>query len=115
MEDLLECIFGELRSPSDIDHHHYFLGKTDDGQILDASMPLFELNEKYNWDLPDDEFDTIGGILLDEHGELPLKNSIINIGQRQFQVLKVENNRIVEILYQSEPSKTIDDVTDGVN
>jgi len=113
MEDLLECIFGELRSPSDLDHNEYILGKTDKGFILSASMPLFELNERYSWDLPDDEFDTIGGTLLHEHGELPLEKTIIQIGEKQFQVLKVENNRIVEILYHSEPDNPISDAEGG--
>ena len=105
MEDLLECIFGELRSPSDNDQDSYLLGQTAEGHVLDASMPLYELNEKFGWDLSDDEFDTIGGILLDEHGELPSRGAMIQVGTRKFKVLKVEKNRIKEILYHTEPGE----------
>ncbi|MEW6672106.1 MAG: hemolysin family protein [Thermodesulfobacteriota bacterium] len=97
MEDLLECIFGDIHSPSDISSQAYIkeLGK---GQYhIDGAMPIADLNERIGSNLDDESAETVGGLLLNEYGELPSEGTVIVINDLKFKVIEVEENRIKEL------------------
>lgn len=97
MEDLLECIFGDIPSPSDR------LGAAeaevlDDGSIrIDAAMPIGQFNEAFGEPSESTEFETVGGLVLHELGELPDIGRRVLIRGFEFTVLSVESNRIATL------------------
>jgi len=102
MEDLLECIFGDIHSPSDISSHIYIkeLGK---GRYrIDGAMPIEDLNERIGSNLDDESAETVGGLLLNEYGELPTEGTVIVVNNLQFKVIDVEENRIKELHLECE-------------
>jgi len=97
MEDLLECIFGDIHSPSDISPHDY-IKELDKGHYrIDGAMPIADLNERINSNLDEESADTIGGLLLNEYGELPSEGTVIVINSLKFKVVEVEENRVKEL------------------
>ena len=53
------------------------------------------LNEQYKLELPEsDEYGTLGGMILNETGEIPKKDSEIRLGRFVFRILEVSNNKI---------------------
>ena len=93
-EDILEEIFGEIEDEHDtvelverkIDDKHY---------IFSGRMKIDQINEKYFLGLPvDDNYETIAGYILHQHGSIPTMNTVIDIGKFQFKVLRGSKTRI---------------------
>lgn len=97
-EDVLEEIFGEIEDEHDTDD--LIIKKIKDHEwILSARHEISLLNGKYHFNFPeDDEYDTIAGLILNHHENIPKKNSIITIGSYEFRILKVTETRIELVL-----------------
>lgn len=93
IEDVIEEIFGEIQDEYDkdvkieqqIDENNY---------ILSARHEIDYLNEKYNWNIPKDEYDTLGGFILMVNEDIPKVNDVINISPFTFKILTMDNARI---------------------
>ncbi len=105
MEDLLECIFGDIHSPSDMTQKVYIKKQVNNRLLVDAAMPIEDFNRETCCQLPEDITETIGGLLLHHFGELPPKGTIIKINELSFTVTEIENNRINTVLMEH-PCKT---------
>jgi magnesium and cobalt transporter len=97
MEDLLECIFGEIHSPSDVSPKTY-IRQLDNGDFcIDGAMTISDLNSEIGSELSDEQAETIGGLVLHEFGELPQEQEKIQIDGLHIEVTEVEDNRIKEL------------------
>ncbi len=98
MEDLLECIFGDIRSASDeMMQEPEFKAFADGSSRLEGSMPIEQFNRELGGDLDETKAETVGGLLLHEYGELPPEGTKIVFGTLEFTVVKVRHNRIREV------------------
>jgi len=100
MEDLLECIFGDIHSPSDISPHTYIQDLGQNHYAVDGAMPVADLNRRIGGNLDEEPAETVGGLLLNEFGELPSEGTVIVMGVYSFKVIEVEENRIKELLLE---------------
>jgi magnesium and cobalt transporter len=95
IEDVLEQIVGEIEDEYDIDEEDSHIKKLDDGTyIVKASTLIEEFNTYFHTNFNDDEFDTIGGIVLQGMGHLPKRGESIKIQQFRFKVLHSDNRRV---------------------
>jgi len=94
MEDLLECIFGDLPSASDAVSGASYRKLTDGSTRIEGGMPIERFNKEFRQQLPEDIAETIGGLVLDRIGELPLAGEKVMIEGLEFTVEAVEGNRI---------------------
>jgi putative hemolysin len=100
MEDLLECIFGEIHSPSD-EVHQVSIKDLGEGRFaVEGSMPVTEFNQQMGSELSDEWGETIGGLLLHHYGELPPQGDKIEIAGFRFVVTEVEENRIKTVEFE---------------
>lgn len=97
-EDILEEIFGEIEDEHDVDD--LTIKKIKENEwILSARYEIGFLNEKYNFALPeDDEYDTIAGLIINQHENIPKINTIIRIENFEFRILKATEMRIELVL-----------------
>ncbi|HPA63313.1 MAG TPA: transporter associated domain-containing protein, partial [Spirochaetota bacterium] len=63
-----------------------------------SRMSLYDLNDTLSLSLPAEEFDTIGGLLLDIFGKIPAKNETIEKDGILYKVKDIKGTRIVRIL-----------------
>ena len=111
MEDLLECIFGSIRSPSD-GISTRFIQSIDGGlHEVDGAIPIGDLNQVIGSSFSDDSSETLGGLLLNEFGELPPEGTVITIGGLRFTVKEVRENRIKKVLL--EQTMAVEDVPEN--
>lgn len=105
MEDVIEEIFGEIEDEHDED--------TEIELQLDTSVWLFSarleidyLNEKYGWQLPTGDYDTLSGLILSYTEDLPKTGETIRVPPFTFIVQATEENRIntVKVIVDSSPS-----------
>jgi magnesium and cobalt transporter len=95
IEDVLEQIVGEIEDEYDIDEEDGYIKKLNDGSfIVKAATPIEEFNDFFHSHFSDEEFDTIGGIVLKNFGHLPKRGESIKIQQFRFKVLHSDNRRI---------------------
>jgi putative hemolysin len=100
MEDLLECIFGDIPSPSDGVMEPEVEVADDGTTLIDGSLSVSQFNEQFGAILADAEFDTIAGHILHELGELPLEGAAVGMAGYAFTVEAVEANRIKTLRVQ---------------
>ncbi|MCF8358036.1 MAG: hemolysin family protein [Prolixibacteraceae bacterium] len=105
-EDILEEIFGEIEDEHDTDD--LVLKKVNNNEyIVSARYEITTLNEKLGLSLPEqDEYDTLAGLILNFHENIPKTNSLISIDDYEFRILKASETRIelvlIRILYPDE-------------
>ncbi len=94
VEDIVEELFGEIEDEHDttdlieelIDEHTY---------KFSARLEVDYLNENYKLELPeDDEYETLGGLIVSKTGALPEQNSEIEIENFKFVILESSNTKI---------------------
>lgn len=101
LEDIVEEIVGEMQDEYDI-HELENIKKIDDRTYtIKGYLSLHDLNDELNLHLNSEDFDSIGGLVIDHLGRLPeqddqviLENGIV------LKVKKIENNRIEEVQLQ---------------
>jgi len=71
IEDVLEEIVGEIDDEHDAEEDANIRRHAEFGYTIKALTPIEEFNEELNANLPDDEFDTIGGLVMSQIGHMP--------------------------------------------
>jgi magnesium and cobalt transporter len=95
IEDILEEIVGEIEDETDDEESDTYIKRMSDSDfIIKALTPIEEFNEHFKADLSDEDFDTIGGILMQEFGHIPKRNEVAVIENFQFRVLYSDNRQI---------------------
>jgi CBS domain containing-hemolysin-like protein len=93
MEDLLEEIFGEIKDEYDVEE---FVEKqlAEKEYIFSGRLELDYLNEKYGFDLPVNESETLSGFIITQHESIPRQRERIILDNFEFEVLNVSDTRI---------------------
>jgi len=101
LEDVIEEIFGEIEDEHDSDV--LLETKLAEGEWLFSSrIELSYLNEKWGLTLPEsDNYNTLGGYLLDLYESIPEKGTVIRTDQFLFVVQKTTSNRLEEVLVRA--------------
>lgn len=99
IEDVLEQIVGDIEDEYDFD-------EAEDNIVLDnagryrvkAVTEIENINTTFGTQFPDDRFDTIGGLIMDQLGRLPKRNEIVTIGNLRIQILRADSRRVHTLL-----------------
>jgi magnesium and cobalt transporter len=94
IEDVLEQIVGEIIDEHDIDEGTYIMKHSELNYTLKALLPIDEFNEYFGSDFSDEEFDTIGGLVMNAFGHLPKRGEVRDIGRFRFKILHADSRRI---------------------
>jgi magnesium and cobalt transporter len=94
IEDVLEEIVGEIEDEHDTDQDRYINVLDDDDYIVKALTPIDEFNEQFKTNFSDEEFDTIGGMVLQHFGHLPQRNEVAEIDGYSFKVINADSRQI---------------------
>jgi CBS domain containing-hemolysin-like protein len=106
LEDLIEEIVGEIYDEYDEAHPVYTM--TPGGQpLIDGGAPIDEVNEKYELELPEEDYDTLGGFILGELGHVPKRGDLVRVLGADLVVERVDNRRVrlVRLLRSDEKSR----------
>ena len=95
IEDVLEQIVGDIEDEYDIDEDGTHIKKMDETTcIVKAATPIEEFNDYFHSHFSDEEFDTIGGIVLQGFGHLPKRGEILKLENLRFKVLHGDSRRV---------------------
>lgn len=94
IEDVLEEIVGEIEDEYDTEPDRYINVLDENDYIVKALTPIEEFNEQFKTRFSDEEFDTIGGLVLQNFGHLPQRNEVATIEGFRFKVINADNRQI---------------------
>jgi hemolysin (HlyC) family protein len=98
IEDVLEEIVGEIGDEYDEEEEAPIQSLGNGRWLVQALTPIEDLNDKFGAELSDDDYDTVGGLLLAEFGRVPEYDEVMTLGDRfQFRVTKADNRRIITL------------------
>ncbi len=105
IEDIIEEIFGEIQDEHDAED--WVELKIDENTyLISARHEIDYLNEKYNWEIPAGDYDTLGGYILSITGEIPTTGNIIRVPPFTFTVMSMRENRIDNVKITASQEKT---------
>ncbi len=97
IEDILEEIVGEI--VDEHDHEDPLVEVLDDGGwAIDARLAVDDLNELIGSDLPDDDWDTVGGLVVGALGRVPEIGDTVELDGVQFETQRVQGRRVAKVL-----------------
>jgi len=113
LEDLLEELVGEIADEYDTEEPELEQVGVDVYRV-DGKLSIDELNEVLDVELPDEEWDTVGGLMLGLMGQIPDEGGEVSFQNLKFTAEKVNGRRISKVLITREASAEGDeDVVDA--
>jgi magnesium and cobalt transporter len=94
IEDVIEQIVGDIDDEHDIDDQIYIKLSRKGLYAVKALTPIGEFNEYFKTDFSHDEFDTIGGVIMQAFGHLPKRGEHVEVNGFHFEVARANGRRI---------------------
>jgi magnesium and cobalt transporter len=102
IEDVLEQIVGDIEDEYDFDESEDNIIAEAKGRYrVKAQTEIGDFNSHFGADFADDEFDTVGGLVLQAFGRLPKRGETVTIGDFLFRVVRADSRRLY--MLQVEP------------
>jgi magnesium and cobalt transporter len=94
IEDVIEQIVGEIDDEHDVEDDQAIRRESPREFSVRALTPIAEFNDYFGTAFSDEEYDTIGGLLMQEFGRLPRRGETTQIGDLEFRVVRADRRRI---------------------
>jgi Mg2+/Co2+ transporter CorB len=112
LEDILEEIVGEIE-----DEHDFAVEgvrRQPDGSVhVDGSVTIRDLNRATDWDLPDDEWVTVAGLVIHEAQTIPDPGQTFIFHRHRFQVLRRQRNQITALRVSPPLTESPEEIAPG--
>ncbi len=100
LEDIMEEIVGDITD--EIDEGLTTVVKNEDGTLtINGGTEIRDINRIYNWDLPEEEANTLSGLIIHESRSFPSEGQVFNYYGFIFEILEVRDNLIHKIKVSS--------------
>jgi Mg2+/Co2+ transporter CorB len=97
LEDIIEEIIGQINDEHDVEADHP-LRRLDTGDYLvDGAMSIRDLNRAMDWSLPDDEANTVAGLVIHEAQMIPNEGQVFSYHGFRFEVVSRRENRLTKL------------------
>lgn len=97
LEDILEEIVGEITDEFDTDEENEVLAGEDGSYTVDGTVTIRDVNRATDWNLPDEEANTVAGLVIHEAQMIPVVGQVFSFHGFRFEVLAKEENRLSEL------------------
>jgi magnesium and cobalt transporter len=94
IEDVLEQIVGEIEDEHDYDEGAAILKRGENSFTVKAHTSIEDFNDHFESDFSDEDFDTIGGLVINALGHLPKRGEIVQLDRFVFKILRSDSRRI---------------------
>lgn len=95
IEDVLETIVGDIDDEYDEDEAAQILRLDNRRYSVNGLTPIEDFNDYFHAEFPDDDFDTVGGLVMHELGHMPRPGESVRVGRFQFNVQRADQRRVL--------------------
>lgn len=114
IEDVLEQIVGEIEDEHDVDDDEHNILPAEEGRYTVRALTAIEdFNEHFGTSFSDEEFDTVGGLVMNAFGHMPKRTEQIVLGDWRFTVQRADNRRIYQLEVEPAPRQADEDGASG--
>lgn len=99
-EDIIEKIVGQISDEYDTEEDEDIINIGPGKYLIDASVNIDEINQKFGTELECQEFDSLGGFIIENIDRFPKLNEVLNISDLKFTIAKKTKNRIEKIILE---------------
>jgi magnesium and cobalt transporter len=101
IEDVLEQIVGDIEDEYDFDEVEDNILREKGGRFrVKAQTQIGDFNQVFKTSFPDEEFDTVGGLVISRFGRLPKRGEATTIEDLRFQVQRADSRRLHTLLVE---------------
>jgi magnesium and cobalt transporter len=97
IEDVIEQIVGEIADEHDESESAKIQKQDERRYLVNGLTPVADFNTYFNSDLPVDEFDTVGGLVVHRFGHMPRRGESVRIGRFGFNVQRADTRRVHQL------------------
>ncbi|MDE6232968.1 MAG: hemolysin family protein, partial [Lachnospiraceae bacterium] len=97
IEDLLEEIVGDIRDEYDAEEEEEFKKISDTEYLIEGQMKIDDLNDHLNLNLSSENYDSVGGIIIENLDRIPAAGDSILLDNIRLTVQKLDNKRIDKV------------------
>ncbi|MCY4333798.1 MAG: HlyC/CorC family transporter [Litoreibacter sp.] len=97
LEDILEEIVGEITDEFDLEDEQRPEAGADGNYDIEGAMTIRDLNRQLDWNLPDEEANTVAGLVIHEAQSIPLEGQVFSFHGYRFEVTGKSENRITNL------------------
>jgi Mg2+/Co2+ transporter CorB len=97
LEDILEEIVGEITDEFDLDEEQIITPDEDGHFLIEGAMTIRDLNRALDWNLPDEEANTVAGLVIHEAQMIPVQGQVFSFHSFRFEVVLREGNRLSQL------------------
>jgi len=108
IEDVLEQIVGDIDDEHDVEEAEYIQDQGGGRFIVHALTRVEDFSEYFDVGLSDDEYDTIGGLIMHELGRLPRRGEVLDFSGFRFRVVRADRRRIHSLEVTAIPLAEVD-------
>lgn len=94
IEDVIEQIVGEIDDEHDVEDEQTIRKDRPREFTVRALTPIVDFNRYFSTAFPDEDYDTIGGLIMQQFGRLPRRGETIKIGDLEFRIVRADRRRI---------------------
>ncbi len=94
IEDVLEQIVGEITDEYDIEEEEYIKRDADNTFRVKGLTPIEDFNIYFGSEFCDDDYDTMGGLIVNGFGHMPKRGEKLTLSDIEFEVIRADKRRI---------------------
>jgi len=112
LEDLVEEIVGEIRDEYEVEPPA--IEEVETGEIfVNGSVSIFDLNERYDLALPEDEYTTVAGYVMARLGHIPVVGEEVQFAGGRLRVVSMDGRRVDRLALELEPRGAVAEQTES--
>ena len=112
LEDLVEEIVGEIRDEYEVEPPA--IEEVETGEIfVNGSVSVFDLNERYDLALPEDEYTTVAGYVMARLGHIPVVGEEVQFAGGRLRVVSMDGRRVDRLALELEPRGAVAEQTES--
>lgn len=97
IEDVLEEIVGDIEDETDTAEGRNIRKVSDRDYFVQAKTPIEDFNDYFDVELNDEEYDTIGGLVVNAFGHVPSRNETTRFDGFEFRVVNADQRRLISV------------------
>jgi Mg2+/Co2+ transporter CorB len=97
LEDILEEIVGEITDEFDLNEAPDLVSASDGNYLVEGGMTIRDFNRATDWTLPDEEANTVAGLIIHEAQTIPAVGQCFSFHGFRFEVVAREQNRLTQL------------------